>query len=117
MRAAAWTLATWFGCGLSPGAPGTVGSAAAVLIAGVIIYHLHWHFLQEHVGPGIEVLDAGCGAGRFSLAMAETGSAVTCLDLSAEQLRIARVKVGEAGMAARSRVAYAMGSHDRSAVR
>jgi phosphatidylglycerophosphatase A len=29
----AWVLATWFGCGLSPIAPGTVGSLAAILIA------------------------------------------------------------------------------------
>ena len=29
----AWLFATWFGCGLSPFAPGTVGSLAAVLIA------------------------------------------------------------------------------------
>jgi phosphatidylglycerophosphatase A len=31
-------LATWFGCGLSPLAPGTVGSAAAIAIA----YFLPW---------------------------------------------------------------------------
>ncbi|MDP9053841.1 MAG: phosphatidylglycerophosphatase A [Acidobacteriota bacterium] len=30
---AAWTFATWFGCGFSPKAPGTVGSLAAILIA------------------------------------------------------------------------------------
>ena len=29
----AWLFATWFGCGYSPKAPGTVGSAAAILIA------------------------------------------------------------------------------------
>lgn len=29
----AWVFATWFGCGLSPFAPGTVGSLAAVVIA------------------------------------------------------------------------------------
>jgi phosphatidylglycerophosphatase A len=29
-RRAAWTLATWFGCGLSPRAPGTVGTLGAV---------------------------------------------------------------------------------------
>jgi len=31
-------IATWFGCGLSPAAPGTVGSAAAVVIA-VLLGH------------------------------------------------------------------------------
>lgn len=29
----AWVFATWFGCGLSPVAPGTAGSLAAILIA------------------------------------------------------------------------------------
>jgi phosphatidylglycerophosphatase A len=29
----AWIFATWFGCGLSPVAPGTVGSLAAILLA------------------------------------------------------------------------------------
>jgi SAM-dependent methyltransferase len=66
-----------------------------------LIYHLHWEFLREHVGPGVAVLDAGCGAGRFSVAMAEAGSVVTCLDLSGEQLRIARQKLVEAGVAGR----------------
>jgi phosphatidylglycerophosphatase A len=29
----AWWFATWFGCGYSPAAPGTVGSLAAIVIA------------------------------------------------------------------------------------
>jgi phosphatidylglycerophosphatase A len=29
----AWVFATWFGCGLSPFAPGTAGSLAAIVIA------------------------------------------------------------------------------------
>jgi phosphatidylglycerophosphatase A len=33
LRSPAWLFATWFGCGWSPVAPGTVGSLAAVLIA------------------------------------------------------------------------------------
>ena len=41
-------LATWFGCGLSPKAPGTVGSLAALLI-GVILHEyfglVGWHFV------------------------------------------------------------------------
>lgn len=34
----AYALATWFGCGLSPFAPGTVGSAAALAI-GIALQH------------------------------------------------------------------------------
>ena len=43
----AYAIATWFGCGRSPWAPGTVGSAAAVAIA--VALHRYagfaaWHF-------------------------------------------------------------------------
>jgi len=41
-------LATWFGCGLAPKAPGTVGSLAAALI-GVVLHEyagfVWWHYL------------------------------------------------------------------------
>jgi phosphatidylglycerophosphatase A len=41
-------IATWFGCGLSPWAPGTAGSAAALAIAIALHHYLgfgRWHFL------------------------------------------------------------------------
>jgi len=41
-------LATWFGCGLSPKAPGTAGSLAAVLIAAILHRYAGfsgWHYL------------------------------------------------------------------------
>src|SRR5215510_5909904 len=41
-------LATWFGCGRSPKAPGTVGSLAAVLIGAALHEYAgfhSWHFL------------------------------------------------------------------------
>ena len=41
-------IATWFGCGYSPVAPGTAGSAAAVAIA-IVLHEFagfgRWHFL------------------------------------------------------------------------
>jgi len=58
----AWMFATWFGCGFSPQAPGTVGSLAAVLIAFPLI-HLgfgRWHFLLLSLVllyPGIRAAD------------------------------------------------------------
>jgi phosphatidylglycerophosphatase A len=39
---AAHVLATWFGCGLSPVAPGTVGSLAAVALAALAEQYLNW---------------------------------------------------------------------------
>jgi SAM-dependent methyltransferase len=67
-----------------------------------LIYHLHCHFLRDHLGEGRSVLDAGCGAGRFGVAIAQTGSRVTLLDLSPEQIRIARAKLEEHGVSARA---------------
>lgn len=48
MTRLAFLIATWFGCGRAPVAPGTFGSAAALIIA--IILHRYagltgWHFL------------------------------------------------------------------------
>jgi phosphatidylglycerophosphatase A len=47
-RRIAFLIATWFGCGRSPWAPGSVGSAAAVAIA-VALHRFAgfapWHFL------------------------------------------------------------------------
>ncbi len=48
MTRLAFLLATWFGCGRSPFAPGTVGSAAALAIAIALHYYAGftgWHFL------------------------------------------------------------------------
>ncbi len=52
-------VATWFGCGRSPVAPGTVGSAAAVAIAIVLVRYAGfapWHFFVMAVllfGPAV----------------------------------------------------------------
>src|SRR5260370_14549958 len=37
-----WVIATWFGCGYSPLAPGTAGSLAAVAIAYALVEFGHW---------------------------------------------------------------------------
>ncbi len=39
------------------------------------------------------MLDAGCGAGRFSIPIAQNGSRVTLLDISDGQLSLARQKI------------------------
>ena len=48
MNTLARTLATWFGCGLSPFAPGTMGSLGALAVAWPLIHYAHWqpwHFI------------------------------------------------------------------------
>ena len=60
-----------------------------------LIYHLHLKFLADHIGPTRRVADIGCGAGRFSVAIAQSGSRATLVDLSPGQLAIARDKMAE----------------------
>lgn len=43
----ATSLATWFGCGLSPKAPGTAGTLGGLLVAWPLVAYAHaapWHF-------------------------------------------------------------------------
>ena len=59
---------------------------------------IHTDYIRRYVRPGARVLDAGCGPGRFSIAVAELGATVTPLDLSERQLQLARKRLGEAGV-------------------
>ena len=59
---------------------------------------IHTDFIRRYVRPGARVLDAGCGPGRFSIAIAELGATVTALDLSEHQLQLAKERLGEAGV-------------------
>jgi 2-polyprenyl-3-methyl-5-hydroxy-6-metoxy-1,4-benzoquinol methylase len=47
-------------------------------------------FLLERVQPGERVLDAGCGEGRFTAALADAGARVVGIDVAEEPLRRAR---------------------------
>jgi ubiquinone/menaquinone biosynthesis C-methylase UbiE len=53
--------------------------------------------LKAYVKPGDQVLDAGSGPGRFSIAAAKAGATVTVLDISNKQLELAMQKITEAG--------------------
>lgn len=55
--------------------------------------------LDEHLPAGGRVLDAGGGPGRYAIWLADRGHEVQHCDLSAEQVRIAREKAGEHGVA------------------
>lgn len=52
-------------------------------------------YLSTHLPEGGRVLDAGGGAGRYTIWLAEHGYEVTLMDVSDEQRRIARQKVEE----------------------
>ncbi len=59
----ATVLATWFGCGYAPAAPGTAGSLAAVAIAALLAHYAGWgplHFAvlsAVALGPAIWAAD------------------------------------------------------------
>jgi len=53
---------------------------------------LHLRELRKHVKKGMEVLDLGCGPGRFSIELIKLGANVTLFDLSPKQLAIAKRK-------------------------
>ena len=57
-----------------------------------------------NIGPGMRVLDIGCGWGGMALYIhAKTGADVTGITLSEEQLKVARRRAAEAGVADRVR--------------
>ena len=63
-----------------------------------IIFIQHMDFIREHIEKGMKILDAGCGAGRYSIEFAKMGCDVTLFDISDEQLKIAKSKVDECNL-------------------
>ncbi|MBG6213168.1 MULTISPECIES: class I SAM-dependent methyltransferase [unclassified Cryobacterium] len=57
-------------------------------------------FLLSKVTPGQDVLDIGCGTGRFTVPMAELGAIVSGLDMSGSMLRVAASKLKAKGLSA-----------------
>jgi ubiquinone/menaquinone biosynthesis C-methylase UbiE len=49
-------------------------------------------------GPGMEILDVGCGTGHFALKIASEGADVVGIDISNEMLGVARKKAKAAGL-------------------
>ncbi|MGD9584629.1 MAG: bifunctional 2-polyprenyl-6-hydroxyphenol methylase/3-demethylubiquinol 3-O-methyltransferase UbiG [Lysobacterales bacterium] len=57
-------------------------------------------FIAEHAElAGARVLDLGCGGGILSEALAVAGARVTAIDLSQEQIEVARLHALESGLA------------------
>ena len=63
-----------------------------------IIFIQHMDFVRKHIKSGMSVLDAGCGAGRYSVEFAKMGCDVTLFDISDEQLKIAESKINECNL-------------------
>jgi ubiquinone/menaquinone biosynthesis C-methylase UbiE len=58
------------------------------------------NFVLSKVRPGDELLDMGCGTGRFTIPLAERVKSVSGLDLSAAMLATARKKLADRGLSA-----------------
>lgn len=57
-------------------------------------------FIDERAGlQGSRVLDIGCGGGILAEAMAARGARVTAIDMAAAPLAVARIHLGESGLA------------------
>jgi SAM-dependent methyltransferase len=68
---------------------------------GLVEYKITLHVLRRYLPPVAYILDAGGGPGRYAIALAEEGHRVHLVDISDEQLRIAREKIDEAGVSDR----------------
>ena len=62
-------------------------------------FEMHLRVLARHVHPGDRVLEAGAGAGRFTIELARLGASVTVTDISPEQIRLNEAKTRDAGAA------------------
>ena len=57
---------------------------------------LHIREVRNRVRKGMEVLDLGCGPGRFAIEALKLGAKVTLADISPKQLSIAKRKIKQA---------------------
>jgi SAM-dependent methyltransferase len=64
-----------------------------------VILHVHNAILRRFLQPGDRVLDAGCGAGRFSAELANLGAKVTAGDISRVQVDLAQNIAGHDSLA------------------
>jgi|SRR5579862_5966822 len=60
----ATVLATWFGCGYAPAAPGTAGSLAGLAIAALLAHYAGWGPLQFAVLSAVALAPAIWAAGN-----------------------------------------------------
>jgi len=64
-----------------------------------VSFAMHLRVLARHVHPRDRVLEAGAGAGRFTIALARLGASLTVTDISPEQIRLNEAKTRAAGAA------------------
>jgi ubiquinone/menaquinone biosynthesis C-methylase UbiE len=55
-------------------------------------FSVTWHYLQKHLPPTGQILDAGGGPGRYALELCQAGYEVVLLDISAGLISVAQDK-------------------------
>lgn len=63
-----------------------------------VSFHIHTHYLKKFVKVGDSVLEAGAGAGRFTIELAKLGAKIAVGDISKVQLELNEKYVKEAGL-------------------
>ncbi len=82
---AAFALATWFGSGYSPVAPGTAGSLAAVVIAAGAHYWLGWGRWELLAAAALAALVGVWASGRVALREGADDPGIVVIDEVAGQ--------------------------------
>ncbi|MGD8322381.1 MAG: class I SAM-dependent methyltransferase [Gemmatimonadota bacterium] len=62
-------------------------------------FEMHRRVLARHIDRRDRVLEAGAGAGRFTIELARLGASLTVTDISPEQIRLNEAKTRAAGAA------------------
>jgi phosphatidylglycerophosphatase A len=73
-------LASWFGCGYAPKAPGTVGSAAALIVAWLLVRYASWQPWQFGVLAAAALPPAMWAAGRTARSVRERDPRAVVID-------------------------------------
>ncbi len=63
-----------------------------------VSFHIHRHYLNEFVHAGDLVLEAGAGAGRFTVELARLGARIVATDISPGQLELNAIHLAQAGL-------------------
>jgi SAM-dependent methyltransferase len=68
--------------------------------------------LSKHLGPGVTVLELGCGTGYFTRALARSGADIVAIDVSPDLLEIARANCSAPNVRYEIQNAYKMSYPD-----
>lgn len=82
--------------------------------AGKLRWKRRVDMLTNHINPGMNVLELGCGTGYFSKELVATGADITAIDISPDLLEIARKEIASEKITFREDNAYDLSFADAS---